>query len=202
MTPSDASRAGGCYQLAALRRDLRADIDAYIDFASQYQDGGKTLRRRLSALLTPSVTACALYRVSHWLYAKGWSRAALLAAWCNLLLTRVSICPASTIGGGLYIPHPATSIVFQGCAGRNLRLFAGSGVSAAPLSPLHRHALRDAPTLGDDVVLGYKALILGPVAIGRGCLIGIDAVVDRDIPPGATVLAMRRRPTGNRPRDH
>lgn len=191
MTPEAAS-----YDLATLRRDLRADVEKYLDFASEYGAFRRTAFKRLSALLTPSVTACAIYRVSHWLYAKRWSRAALAAAWCNFLLTRVSICPASRIGAGLYIPHPATAIVFQGRAGRNLSLFAGSGACAASCVPLHRHALGDAPVLGDDVALGSKALVLGAVRIGSGCRIGINAVVSRDLPPLAVALAVRPRARG------
>ena len=187
------------YDLATLRQDLRADIDTYLEYAGEYDASSPGLSKRISALATPSVTACALYRVSRWLYAKGLGRFSLAVALLNFFLTRVSICPASEIGGGLYIPHPATSIVFQGHAGRNLRLFAGSGICAAPTPPLHRYALRGTPTLGDDVALGSKALIEGPVTVGSGCRIGINAVVRRDIPAGAIVLAARPRPARPRP---
>ena len=179
------------YDLPTLARDLRADIETYLDFASEYESFQRTSFKRLSALLTPSVIACAVYRVSHWLYARRWERFALAVAWFNLLLTRVSICPASRIGGGLYIPHPGTAIVFEGHAGRNLRLFAGSGATAQACSPLHRRALKDSPVLGDNILLGYKALVLGPVNIGAGCRIGINAVVTRDLAPGTIALATR-----------
>ena len=180
------------YDLGRLRHDLAADIDAYLLFAGTYGDTGSLLGQRFSALLTPSVTACFLYRVSHWLYAKKWGRLAFAMAWCNCLVTRASICPASEIGGGLYIPHPVC-VVFQGHAGRNLRLFSGAGATEVPPTPLHRHPLRGFPTLGDDVMLGSKALVTGPVRVGSGCRIGINAVVRRDVPAGASVLAVRRR---------
>ena len=181
------------YRLRDFSADLRDDIEAYLEYASHYGSFRRTLWKRLSALLTPSVTACALYRVSRWFHARRWRCLAYATARLNLLLTRVSICPASRIGGGLYIPHPATSIVFQGTAGRNLCMFAGSCVSASGLHPLHGGALSGAPEIGDDVSLGSKSLVQGPVRIGAGVKIGINACITRDIPAGAVVIAKRRR---------
>ncbi len=184
---------GEPYPLRRFAADLRDDIEAYLEYASHYGSFKRTVWKRLSALLTPSVTACALYRVSRWFHARSWRRLAYATARLNLLLTRVSICPASRIGGGLYIPHPATSIVFQGAAGRNLCMFAGSGVSASGMHPLHGAALFGAPEIGDDVSLGSKSLVQGPVRIGAGVKIGINACITRDIPAGAVVIAKRRR---------
>lgn len=184
------------YAFACLVRDTCRDIETYLDFASEYGVIRRTCGKRISALLSPSVTACTLYRISHLLFTRNWRRTALAVAWFNFLLTKVSVCPASEIGGGLYIPHPGTSIVFEGKAGKNLRLFAGSGVCADPISPLHNRQLRGTPTLGDDVTLGSKAFVLGGVRIGSGCKIGINTVVCRDLPVGATALAVRRRVRG------
>ena len=189
------------YSFARLRSDLREDIDAYLDFAAEYAPDRRTLIKRLSALAMPSVLACLGYRLSHLAHCRGHRRLALVLAWLNLLVTRVSIAPASRIGGGLYIPHPATGIVFQGNAGRNLRLFAGSGAAAEGV-PLHAHDLRGAPQLGDDVALGAKAYVAGAVKIGSGARIGFNAFVDRDIPQGARVFGphVRNRIASDPPR--
>jgi serine O-acetyltransferase len=185
------------YPWSRLRTDLRADIETYLDFAAEYAPDRRTAVKRLSALLTPSGLACAIYRLSHWAHARGARRLAMALAWCNLLLTRASIAPASRIGPGCYIPHPSTGIVFQGSAGRNLRLFAGCAVAAAR-TPLHGGELHEAPRLGDDVSVGAKALVTGPVVVGDGVRIGFNAVVDRDVASGARVFAPHVRLRGTR----
>ena len=185
------SREAG-YAFAELRRELREDIDAYLGFASEYAPDRRTFGKRASAFLTPSVLACFWYRLSHYAHRRGWRRLAFACAWANLLTTRASIAPASRIGGGLYLPHPSTGIVFQGTAGRNLRLFAGSGVAARYL-PMSARELQGAPRLGDDVSIGAKAFVGGAVTIGTGARIGFNAFVDRDLPPGAIVVSAHVR---------
>lgn len=180
------------YSWAELQADLGADIDAYLDFAAQYAPDRRTLVKRISALLTPSVSACVLYRLSHGTHRAGHPRVAFALAWINLLLTRVSIAPASCIGGGLYIPHPSTGIIFQGTAGRNLRLYAGSGACAS-FTPLHSGAVLEAPRLGDDVSIGAKAYVVGNVEVGAGARIGFNACVAADVPAGAIVVAAHVR---------
>lgn len=190
------------YPFSQLRADLRADVETYLDHAAEYAPDRRTFLKRLSGLLTPSGLACALFRLSHWAHAGRWPRLAMAIAWANLLLTHTSIAPASRVGGGLYIPHPSTGIVFQGEAGRNLRLFAGSGVAARE-TPLHGGAFGAWPRLGNDVSIGAKAYVVGPVQVGDGARIGFNALVDADVPPNARVVSAHIRnrgvPAGNQP---
>jgi serine O-acetyltransferase len=183
------------YPFASLRADLADDLETYLDFSAQYAVHRRTFAKRLSALLSPSGLACLFYRVSHWAHSRGMRRFSAAAAWCNLLITRTSISPASRIGGGLYIPHPSTGIVFQGTAGRNLRLFAGCAV-AARQTPLHFGELTGTPTLGDNVSVGAKAFVTGAITVGDGARIGFNALVDRDVPPGALVVSAHVRNRG------
>jgi len=177
------------YTLKQLKCDLGRDIDAYLGFAAEYNRGAHGWRSRASALFMPSVMACLLYRISHWLHSHRLRRLALSIAWINLQLTKVSINPASQIGGGLYIPHPATGIVFQGIAGRDLKLMAGSGATAGPFSPLHSYESSEMPHLGDNVSLGSKAFVIGPVSIGSGVKIGFNSCITQDVASGAIVVA-------------
>jgi serine O-acetyltransferase len=188
------------YPFARLRADLAADLEAYLDFAAEYSADRRTFLKRLSALLTPSGLVCALYRLSHWAHARGLRRLSMAIALCNLFVTRASVAPASQIGGGLYVPHPSTGIVFQGTAGRNLRLFAGCAV-AAYATPLHGGELARAPLLGENVSVGAKAFVAGGVRVGDGARIGFNAFVERDVPAGAVVVSAHVRNRG-RPRDH
>ncbi|MEW6676499.1 MAG: serine acetyltransferase [Pseudomonadota bacterium] len=179
--------------MAGLRALLAQDIDIYLRFASAYHDVPPGFKRRLGALLTPSLLACLLHRCAHGLHERGWRRLGLLVSLANLWLTRVSIHPASRIGGGLYIPHPGSSIVFQGHAGINLCLYSGAAVFAAPGTPLHHASPGAMPRLGDNVSLGSKACIRGPVTIGSEVKLGFNARVETDLPDGAVVFAARVR---------
>lgn len=181
------------YPFRQLRCDLARDIDAYLGFAAEYRVAELNWWRRLSALLMPSMLACLFYRISHWLYRGRWPRCATMVARLNLLLLRVSINPASCIGGGFYIAHPSTGIVFQGHAGTNFRMFAGCAVSAAPFSPFRCGEMTSAPVFGDDVVLGSKAFVVGGVRIGSGVRIGFNACVYFDVPDGAVIVSTHVR---------
>lgn len=181
------------YRFSQLRADLVQDIEVYLGFASEYHAARMGWRRKLSALFMPSLLACLLYRLSHWLHSAGWRRLALAVARFNLLALRVSINPASRIGGGFYIAHPYTGIVFQGDAGRELKLFAGCGVSSAPFTPLHGGAMQNPPQFGDNVSLGSKAFVVGPVRVGSNVRIGFNAYVTRDVPDNAIVVSSHVR---------
>ena len=188
-----ASMRSECYGFSQLRADLARDIDVYLRFAAEYHVARRSWRRSLSALCMPSLLACVLYRVSHWLHSRGWCRLAVIAARFNLLVLRVSITPASRIGGGLYIPHPGTGIVFQGNAGRDLKLFAGCAASSAPFTPLHGGVMPDAPQFGDNVSLGAMSFVVGPVRVGSNVRIGFNASVARDLPDNTIVVSIHVR---------
>jgi len=177
------------YHFAQLRKDVSADIDAYLGFAAEYNNGGRNWRSSLSALFMPSITACWIYRFSHWCHSHGMTRLALIIAGINQFLIGASISPSSRIQGGLYIPHPASGIVFQGHAGTGLKLLAGSAVMAEPLTPLHRYQHQHCPCIGDNVALGSKSFVCGAVHIGSNTRVGFNAVINQDIPANSLVIS-------------
>lgn len=184
---ADTRRSSAPYSLGQLRRDLHEDITTYLRFSGEYHRTSFGIFTRISALVTPSVFTCVLYRISHWLHQKNWSRLSLLPALINQHLNKTVITPSSQIGPGLYIPHPATAVVFIGTAGKNLRLFAGSAVGGMGYTPLHRFPNTGCPTLGDNVSLGSKAFVCGEVVIGDQVRVGFNCYIDRDIPANTTV---------------
>lgn len=165
---------------------MMQDVDAFARHAAGFAGHRPGWLRRTSILLTPPLMCCAGYRLSRALWVHGWRRSAMLVARLNLLMHKAAISPASDIGGGLYVPHPV-GIVLDADAGVNLVLFANAVVSyafdrAAP-SP---SAVR--PRLGDDVVVGAYAIVVGDVEVGSGARLGAGAVVDADVAPGAVVM--------------
>ncbi len=110
----------------------------------------------------------------------------MLVARLNFLVHKAAISPVSDIGGGLYVPHPV-GIVLDADAGSNLVLFANAIVSFGGEGP-DRAATPIRPRLGDDVVVGAYAIVVGDVTVGSGARLGAGAVVDADVANGAVVM--------------
>ncbi len=170
---------------------MMQDVDAFALHAAGFAGRRPGWLRRASILLTPPLMCCAGYRLSRALWVLGLRRSAILVARLNLLVHKAAISPASEIGGGLYVPHPV-GIVLDADAGANLVLFANAVVSgaierAAPTAEWVR------PRLGDDVVVGAFAIVVGGVEVGSGARLGAGAVVDADVAPGAIVMRATRR---------
>jgi serine acetyltransferase len=179
-------------RLAALRRDLDADIRRYLTKSAENLALGQSRKRRLSALLTPELQCLLLHRLAHWLHCNGWRRLATGTARLNTALYKVHLPPHSCIGPGLRLSHPA-GVVFHGCAGSGLTLF-GMAVCCAD-TPQLDGALDRAPQLGDDVTLGAHAVVIGPVQVATGTQVGPFVRLADDVPPGMRVVAraMRQR---------
>ena len=108
-----------------------------------------------------------------------------LARW----LTGVEIHPSATIGRGLFIDH-GTGVVIGETAviGDDVTLFQGVTLGGTGKQRGKRH-----PTIGDHVVIGAGAKVLGDIHIGRESIIGANAVVIRDVPEHSTVVGVPGR---------
>lgn len=111
-------------------------------------------------------------------------------------LTGIEIHPAATIGRGLFIDH-GTGVVIGETAviGEHVTLFQGVTLGGTGKERGKRH-----PTLGDNVVVGAGAKILGNITIGSETMVGANAVVIRDVPQHSTVVGVPGRITRTRDR--
>ena len=102
------------------------------------------------------------------------------------VLTGVDIHPGAVIGDGLFIDH-ATGVVIGETAvvGADVTLYQGVTLGGTSLEHVKRH-----PTIGDRVVIGAGAKVLGPITIGDDSRIGANAVVVKDVPPNAVVVGV------------
>ena len=175
------------YSWRQLKQDLSKDIASYLKYSGEYHDVGQSWKQKISSLLIPSVFACCLYRLSHWAYCHNVFWMAIWLARFNLWLTGVSISPNSQIGGGFYIAHPV-AIVFQGYAGTNFHMFAGSAVLEAQNVPFCISTNTKSVHIGNNVALGAKAVICGNVTIGDNVKVGFNTYVDSDIPSNVIVV--------------
>jgi serine O-acetyltransferase len=100
--------------------------------------------------------------------------------------TGVEIHPGAEIGGGCFIDHGMGVVIGETTeAGKNVTLYQGVTLGGVSLQKVKRH-----PTLGNNVVIGAGASVLGPIMVGDNAKVGANSVVVRDVPANATVVGM------------
>jgi serine O-acetyltransferase len=128
---------------------------------------------------------------SHRLANRMWHRpglavlARLISLWTRTF-TGIEIHPGATIGRRFFIDH-GTGVVIGETAeiGDDVMIYHDVTLGGRSLQPVKRH-----PTIGNGVVIGAGARVLGPVVIGDGAKIGANAVVVRDVPAGSVVVGV------------
>lgn len=163
--------------------DLREDCRRFNGMGRD----GKPLRgtRLIGIALRPGIIALALYRLSHYLYARGHRKSAGLLYRLNLSLTAADLNPVSRIGPGCVIVHTVGTIV-HGTIGSNALLF--TFVKILPEDPT-RMDLSGTPVIGNNVTIGSCVTILGSVRIADQVSIAPFSCIDRSIDePGRLVL--------------
>ena len=137
-------------------------------------------------LCYPGLHAIWGYRVSHWLWTRGCK---LVARWVSHLaraLTGIEIHPGAVIGGGFFIDHGMGVVIGETAeVGADVTLYHGVTLGGTSLAKGKRH-----PTLGDRLVVGAGAKILGAITIGEDSRIGANAVVVKSVPPNSVVVGV------------
>lgn len=144
-------------------------------------------RSRIEVLLAyPGVHALLLHRIAHRCWRGGWRLLARLLSHGARLLTGIEIHPGAEIGRRFFIDH-GTGVVIGETArvGDDCTLYHGVTLGGTSWSQGKRH-----PTLGNGVMVGAGAKILGPLNIGDKAMVGANSVVIRDVPAGRTVVGI------------
>jgi len=159
---------------------LRRDIAAVLDRDPAARNGLEVL------LLYPGLHAIWGHRLSHWLWMH---RLKLLGRWVSQLtrnLTGIEIHPSATIGSGLFIDHGMGVVIGETAEiGEDVTLYHGVTLGGTSLNKGKRH-----PTLGDRVVVGAGAKVLGAILIGEDTRIGANAVVVKSMPSNSVVIGI------------
>lgn len=155
-----------------------------------YQRNDPAARSKLEILiLYNGVHAILLYRISHWLWRHHLLFLARLISQIAKWLTGVEIHPAATIGRRLVIDHGtgivigATTIIGDDCL-----IYQGVTLGGTGISQGKRH-----PTLGNNVMIGSGAKVLGDIQIGNHSRVAANSVVLRDVPDNSTVVGVPGR---------
>jgi serine O-acetyltransferase len=165
--------------------DLRRDIQAV-------RERDPAARSTLEVLLCyPGVHALAFHRVAHAIWRGGWPVPARFLSHIARFLTGIEIHPAAKLGPGLFIDHGMGVVIGETSeVGENVTLLQGVTLGGTSLKREKRH-----PTLGNNVVVGAGAKIIGGFKIGDGSRIGAGSVVVREVPTNSVVVGVPGRVT-------
>jgi serine O-acetyltransferase len=162
---------------------LREDIDCVFD-------RDPAARTRFEIVTTyPGFHAVLLHRLSHRLFSNGLPWLARVVSNIARWFTGIEIHPGATIGRRFFIDHGMGVVIGETAEiGDDCTLYHGVTLGGTSWQKGKRH-----PTLGNDVVIGAGAKVLGPLHIGDDVRIGSNAVVLKDVPAGATVVGVPGR---------
>jgi serine O-acetyltransferase len=137
----------------------------------------------------PGFHAMLVHRLSHKLWDAGLKWLARFISHLGRWVTGIEIHPGARIGRRFFIDHGMGVVVGQTAEiGNDCTLYHGVTLGGTSWNPGKRH-----PTLGNGVVVGAGAKILGPIVIGDGAKIGSNAVVVKPVPAGATAIGIPAR---------
>ena len=137
----------------------------------------------------PGFHATLFHRLAHWLWGVGLKWLARLVSHVSRWLTGIEIHPGATIQRRFFIDHGMGVVIGETAEiGEDCTLYHGVTLGGTSWNKGKRH-----PTLGKGVVVGAGAKILGPIVVGDGARVGSNAVVVKDVPPGATAIGIPAR---------
>lgn len=137
-------------------------------------------------LLYPGLHAVVSHRIAHAVWKMGLKLIARLISQISRLITGIEIHPGAQIGCGLFIDHGMGVVIGEtSIIGDNCTLFQGVTLGGTGKETGKRH-----PTLGQNVVVGAGAKVLGNITVGDNSYVGANAVILKPVPPNATVVGV------------
>ncbi|MFX0023734.1 MAG: serine O-acetyltransferase [Candidatus Hermodarchaeota archaeon] len=134
----------------------------------------------------PGIKAILLHRIAHFFWKIGMPYIPRYISEIARELTAIEIHPGAEIGSEFFIDHGTGCVIGETTEiGNNVTIFSGVVLGGTNIDPVKRH-----PTLGDNIVIGTGAKILGPVTIGNNVKIGANSVVVTDVPPNSVVVGV------------
>jgi serine O-acetyltransferase len=168
---------------ASWRELLREDVQTIYD--------KDPAARSLLEVLTcyPGLHASWLHRMAHGLWKRKHLTLARLLSHIGRFLTGIEIHPGARIGRRFFIDHGAGVVIGETAeVGDDVLMYQGAVLGGTSSERTKRH-----PTVGDGVVIGAHAVILGNIRIGNGSKVGSGSVVVETVPAGSTVIGVPGR---------
>lgn len=147
--------------------------------------------RRFTDSFSPRFASVVLIRLAQRSFERGMPRLAKVLSLMNFLLFGIEVPTRLPIGPGLVLPHTQGTVLGARAIGSNVTIFhqvtLGAKVADFDFNPAQR------PDVADGVTISVGAKILGPIRLGEGAVIGANAVVLEDVPPGAVAVGVPAR---------
>ena len=143
------------------------------------------------SVFSPRFAPIVLLRMAQRLHARGHSGLAKLFSMLNVVIFGLEVPSRLNIGPGLVLPHVQGTVLGAGHIGANVTIFHQVTLGAAEADFAYDPALR--PHIDDGVTITAGAKVLGPVRIGTDAIVGANAVVLKDVPPGALAIGVPAR---------
>ena len=170
------------------------------DFLQSIIDRDPAAKSKLSLILTyPGVKAVFFHRIANFFQLAKFYLVARMISQLSRFLTGIEIHPGAKIGKNLFIDHGMGVVIGETSAiGNNVTIYhmATLGGIAPSINSNDQRQVKRHPTLGDCVVVGSGAQILGPVIIGTHAKIGANAVVTKDVPENAVMVGIPAKNVG------
>ena len=134
----------------------------------------------------PGMHAVWCHRLSHWLWRQGIKTGSRILSHLSRFLTGVEIHPGAEIGRRFFIDHGMGVVIGETAEiGDDVLVYKGVVLGGVSHEKTKRH-----PTIGNRVVIGSNAVLLGPIVLGEQARVGAGSVVIGDVPPHATVVGI------------
>jgi serine O-acetyltransferase len=156
-----------------------------------YRERDPAARSRLEVILCyPGLHAVGIHAISSFLWRHGLLTLARYISSVGRFLTGIEIHPGAKIGRRLIIDHGSGVVIGETAEiGDDVYLYHQVTLGGTSTEAVKRH-----PTVGNNVIIGAGAKVLGAITIGDGARIGANAVVVAPVPPGTTVVGIPARP--------
>jgi serine O-acetyltransferase len=173
--------------LGGIRKAIRS-LSRDVEVARERDPAARSLAEIL--LCYPGLHALWMHRAAHGLYGRGMRLPARLVSQVSRFLTGIEIHPGAKIGPGFFIDHGMGVVIGETTEiGEDVTIYQGVTLGGTGKETGKRH-----PTVGDGVIVGTGARVLGPVSIGEGAKVGAGAIVIKDVPANSTVVGNPGRP--------
>ena len=164
------------------------------DYLESIKSRDPAAKSLLSVILTyPGVKAVFFHKISHFFYIAGFDLIARIISQTLRFFTGIEIHPGAKIGKNLFIDHGMGVVIGETSEiGNNVTIYHAvtlGGISPSINSDNQRNEKRH-PTIGNDVVIGSGAQIIGPIKVGNGARVAANAVVVNDVTENSTMVGI------------
>jgi serine O-acetyltransferase len=173
-----------------LKALLYADLERQLQLSGQ-PHAKASLPRFFRRLFHPRYLPIVLCRCSRAALVNGLPAIAHLLSYLNQVIFGIEISPRCVIGPGIFFPHTSGTVIGASKIGKDVTVFQGVTLGARQIDMSYDLSLR--PELGDYVVIGAGAKVLGGISLGDNVKVGANSVLLKSVPANATVAGIPAR---------